>query len=100
MVAAHSRAVFARARPSGLAVARSAVQALARRAVRELARQGVWRFLAIGDPKLNEPAHWAQAHNGSWVSRGPWRQSIGSVDDLEGVAGKIGEAFRPVAGEA
>jgi hypothetical protein len=29
----------------------------------------------------------------------PWKQPIGSVDDLETVAGKIAEVLRPVAGE-
>lgn len=57
------------------------------------------KVASASDPKLNERVHCVQADDGSWVFQWPWRQPIGSVDDLEAVAGKIAEVLRPVVGE-
>jgi hypothetical protein len=51
-------------------------------------------------PRLNERVHCEQADDGSWCFWWPWRQPIGSVDDLESVIGKIAAVLRSVEGEA
>lgn len=52
-----------------------------------------------GTPELNERVYCGRAEDGSWIFHWPWRQPIGSVDDLETVTGKITEVLRPVVGE-
>jgi hypothetical protein len=52
-----------------------------------------------GTPDLNERIYCYPVEDGSWVFRWPWRQPIGSVDDLEKVTGKIAEVLRSVAGQ-
>lgn len=50
-------------------------------------------------PSLNERVLWGQAADGSRCYWWPWRQPIGSVDDLESVIGKIMAVLRSVEGE-
>jgi hypothetical protein len=45
---------------------------------------------------LNERIHCQQAADDSWCFWWPWRQPIGSVDDLDSVAGKITAVLRTV----
>jgi hypothetical protein len=45
-------------------------------------------------PTLNERVYCDHAADGSWTFQWPWRQPIGSVDDLEMVAGKVAEVLR------
>jgi hypothetical protein len=52
-----------------------------------------------GTPELNERVLCGRAGDGSWVFMWPWKQPIGSVDDLNTVVGKIAEVLRPVVGE-
>ena len=47
---------------------------------------------------LNERVLCRQADDGTWCYWWPWRQPIGSVDDLEAVAGKILAVLRTVEG--
>ena len=49
-------------------------------------------------PQLNEQVLCRQADDGSWCYWWPWRQPIGSVDDLEAVVGKITAVLRSVEG--
>lgn len=49
-------------------------------------------------PQLNERVLCHQADDGSWCYWWPWRQPIGSVDDLEEVVGKIAAVLRSVEG--
>lgn len=49
-------------------------------------------------PQLNERVLCDQAGDGSWCYWWPWRQPIGSVDDLEAVVGKITAVLRSVEG--
>ena len=49
-------------------------------------------------PTLNERVHCHQADDGSWVFWWPWKQPIGSVDDLESVVDKITAVLRSVEG--
>ena len=51
-------------------------------------------------PKLNERVHCEPAEDGSWYFWWPWRQPIGSVDDLERVTGKVASVLRSVGGES
>ncbi|HLX51274.1 MAG TPA: hypothetical protein VKS82_23360 [Streptosporangiaceae bacterium] len=51
-------------------------------------------------PRLNERVHCEQAEDGSWCFWWPWRQPIGSVDDLESATGKIAAVLRSVEGES
>jgi hypothetical protein len=51
-------------------------------------------------PKLNERVICEQAEDGSWCFWWPWRQPIGSVDDLERVTGKVAAVLRSVEGES
>lgn len=51
-------------------------------------------------PSLNERVHCERADDGSWLFWWPWRQPIGSVDDLESVTGKITAVLRSVEGES
>ncbi len=50
-------------------------------------------------PALNERVFCGQAADGSWCFWWPWRQPIGSVDDLEAVVGKISAVLRSVEGQ-
>lgn len=47
---------------------------------------------------LNEQIHCRPAADGTWCFWWPWRQPIGSVDDLETVVGKISAVLRSVEG--
>jgi hypothetical protein len=49
-------------------------------------------------PELNERILCQPAEDGAWCFWWPWRQPIGSVDDLEGVVGKITAVLRTVEG--
>ncbi len=49
-------------------------------------------------PQLHERVFCRQAADGSWCYWWPWRQPIGSVDDLDAVAGKITAVLRSVEG--
>jgi hypothetical protein len=51
-------------------------------------------------PKLNERVQVEQAEDGSWCYWWPWKQPIGSVDDLDAVTGKIAAVLRSVEGES
>jgi hypothetical protein len=51
-------------------------------------------------PELNERVLCDQAEDGSWCYWWPWRQPIGSVDDLEAVTNKIASVLRSVEGES
>jgi hypothetical protein len=68
----------------------------------EIVRAATRPYLMVanaGIPTLNERVFCGLATDGSWVFLWPWKQPIGSVDDLETVARKIAEVLRPVAGE-
>lgn len=49
-------------------------------------------------PTLNERVLCHQADDESWVFWWPWKQPIGSVDDLESVVDKISAVLRSVEG--
>jgi hypothetical protein len=49
-------------------------------------------------PTLNERVLCEQTPDGAWVFYWPWKQPIGSVDDLAIVASKIAEVLRSVEG--
>ena len=49
-------------------------------------------------PTLNERVLCHQADDESWVFWWPWKQPIGSVDDLDVVVEKIAAVLRPVEG--
>ena len=49
---------------------------------------------------LNERVHCHPAEDGTWCFWWPWRQPIGSVDDVETVVGKIMAVLRTVEGGA
>jgi hypothetical protein len=49
-------------------------------------------------PTLNERVLCHQADDESWVFWWPWKQPIGSVDDLETVVAKITAVLRSVEG--
>lgn len=51
-------------------------------------------------PRLNERVHCEQADDGSWCFWWPWKQPIGSVDDLERVTDKVASVLRSVEGES
>jgi hypothetical protein len=58
-------------------------------------------FLRVANaetPTLNERVLCHQAEDSSWVYWWPWKQPIGSVDDLEPVIGKISAVLRSVEG--
>jgi hypothetical protein len=58
-------------------------------------------FLRVANadtPSLNERVLRQRADDGSWVFWWPWKQPIGSVDDLETVVGKIMAVLRSVDG--
>jgi hypothetical protein len=50
-------------------------------------------------PSLNERVQCEQADNGSWSFWWPWKQPIGSADDLETVIEKITAVLRAVETE-
>lgn len=50
------------------------------------------------NPGLSERVLCYSAEDGSWQFWWPWRQPIGSVDDLETVTGKITVVLRSVKG--
>jgi hypothetical protein len=49
-----------------------------------------------GTPSLNERVLCEPADNGAWSFRWPWKQPIGSADDLETVVEKIAAVLRSV----
>lgn len=58
-------------------------------------------YLRVENPAqatLNERVFCRQAEDGTWCFWWPWRQPIGSADDLEAVAGKILTVLRTVKG--
>ncbi len=58
-------------------------------------------YLLVENPDhwdLNERVHCRPAADGTWCFWWPWRQPIGSVDDLETVTGKIMAVLRTVEG--
>ena len=62
---------------------------------------GSGQYLLVKNPHhrdLNERVHCRTAADGTWCFWWPWRQPIGSVDDLETVAGKIMAVLRTVEG--
>lgn len=57
--------------------------------------------LKVANPdahSLNERVLCAKAADGSWCYWWPWRQPIGSVEDLDSVVGKIMAILRSVEG--
>jgi hypothetical protein len=63
--------------------------------------RGSGQYLVVENPDhpdLNERVHCQPAEDGAWCFWWPWRQPIGSVDDLETVAGKIMAVLRTVEG--
>jgi len=56
------------------------------------------RVANASTPTLNEHLHCDRAEDDSWVFWWPWRQPIGSVDDLPTVVGKITAVLRSVEG--
>ncbi len=59
------------------------------------------QYLTVENPdhrNLNERVHCRPAADGTWCFWWPWRQPIGSVDDLETVIGKIMAVLRTVEG--
>jgi hypothetical protein len=51
-------------------------------------------------PRLSERVLCDRAEDGSWCYWWPWRQPIGSVDDLELAVTKIAAVLRSVEGQA
>ena len=49
-------------------------------------------------PSMHERVLCAQADDGAWVFWWPWKQPIGSVDDLDVVVEKIAAVLRSVEG--
>jgi hypothetical protein len=65
----------------------------------ELVRKSASPYLRVANaqtPTLNERVLCYQAGDGSWVFWWPWKQPIGSVDDLETVARKLAAVLRSV----
>jgi len=66
-----------------------------------LVSRGSTKFLVVANPDypdLNERIQCQRAADDSWCFWWPWRQPIGSVDDLESVVGKITAVLRTVEG--
>jgi len=62
-----------------------------------LVRRGDTHHLLVANPDypdLNERIHCQRAADDSWSFWWPWRQPIGSVDDLQSVVGKITAVLR------
>lgn len=62
---------------------------------------GSGQYLMVENPnhrELNERVFCRPADDGTWCFWWPWRQPIGSVDDLEAVVGKIMAVLRTVEG--
>jgi hypothetical protein len=62
---------------------------------------GSRQYLLVESPDhrdLNERVFCRPADDGTWCFWWPWRQPIGSVDDLETVTGKIMAVLRTVEG--
>ena len=49
-------------------------------------------------PTLNERVLCHQAADGAWIFRWPWKQPIGSVDELDAVVDKIAAVLKSVEG--
>jgi hypothetical protein len=67
----------------------------------ELASNGPKPCLRVANAEtstLNERVLCRRADDGSWVFWWPWKQPIGSVDDLAAVVGKIAAVLRSVEG--
>jgi hypothetical protein len=81
-----------------------------RRLAAELARQGLQASIVTtakhpylqavnpDNPELQERVLCSPAADGSWCFWWPWRQPIGSADDLTGVSHKIMTVLRSVEG--
>ena len=63
-------------------------------------RQSFLKVANPGTPQLNERVFCHQAEDGSWCYWWPWRQPIGSVEDLETVIGRIAAVLRSVEGRS
>lgn len=66
-----------------------------------LVSRGNTHYLLVANPDypdLNERIQCQQAEDESWCFWWPWRQPIGSVDDLNSVVGKIAAVLRTVEG--
>jgi hypothetical protein len=62
-------------------------------------RSGPYLVVENADHReLNERILCQPAEDGAWCFWWPWRQPIGSVDDLESVVGKITAVLRTVEG--
>jgi hypothetical protein len=64
-----------------------------------LVGRGTTHYLLVANPDhpdLNERIQCQQAADDSWCFWWPWRQPIGSVDDLDSVVGKIMAVLRTV----
>jgi hypothetical protein len=65
--------------------------------------RGSDQYLIVENPDhrdLNERVHCYPAEDRTWCFWWPWRQPIGSVDDVETVVGKIMAVLRTVEGGA
>ena len=80
-------------------LARLADELSKRQFTARLVRRGNTHHLVVANPDspdLNERIHCQQAADESWCFWWPWHQPIGSVDDLDSVAGKITAVLRTV----
>lgn len=71
--------------------------------VRIVATRTATPYLKVANaesPALNERIHAERGGDGSWSYWWPWKQPIGSVDDLEAVSRKIAVVLRTVEGES
>jgi hypothetical protein len=68
----------------------------------ELVSKSAKPYLRIANaetPTLNERVLCYQADDGSWAFWWPWKQPIGSVDELDAVIAKIAAVLRSVEGD-
>ncbi len=85
----------------GKHLARLAEELVKREFTARLTGTGRHSYVRVANPDaptLNERVLCAPAADGSWCFWWPWRQPIGSVDDLETVVGKITAVLRAVEG--
>jgi hypothetical protein len=65
----------------------------------ELVTKGSQPYLNVANtqtPRLNERVYCRRASDGSWCFWWPWRQPIGSADDLGAIVTKITAVLRSV----
>lgn len=82
---------------------RLADELITREFVAQLVDTGTRPYLRVANhevAQLNERVHCDRAADGSWCFWWPWRQPIGSVDDIQTVVKKIMMVLRPVEGQA